>query len=400
MDRVSVLAGQRILLGVSGGISAYKSVELARLLIKRGAVVKVVMTEAATRFVGPLTFQAVSGNPVRTTLFDESHEAAMGHIELARWADQLVVAPASADFLARVAHGLANDLLTTLVLASPAPVSLAPAMNQQMWGNPATAANVTLLRERGLRILGPAVGEQACGDTGLGRMLEPADILGHLEGASMVGCLAGRKVMITAGPTREAIDPVRFIANRSSGKMGFALAASFVRAGAEVQLISGPVDLETPAGVQRLDVETAREMFDMVMSLVQQMDIFVACAAVADYRPEHAASAKIKKSDERLSLDLIRNPDILAAVAALEEAPFTLGFAAETGSLLREAQKKRETKAVDMIAANLVGEGKGFESDDNALQVLWNGGGKELPLQTKQQISGELVNLVAERFCA
>lgn len=402
MDRelVSGLAGQRILLGITGGISAYKSVELARLLISQDAEVRVVMTPAACRFVTPLTFQAITGNAVRTELFDEAHEAAMGHIELARWASMVLVVPASADYMARLAHGMADDLLATLSLATPSPVILVPAMNQQMWRNQATRDNVTVLRERGIRLLGPATGDQACGDNGPGRMLEPADILEYLLKDTGRGRFAATKVLITAGPTREALDPVRFIGNRSSGKMGFALAEAFSREGAEVVLVSGPVALQTPPGLQRYDVESAEEMFSTVMSLVDQADIFVACAAVADYRPERVEQNKIKKSQNSLELRLLRNPDILARVAALEDPPFTLGFAAETDNLLEHAEKKRREKGVDMIAANLVGDGLGFEVDKNALHVIWAGGDKVFPVQSKRELATNLTNLVAERFCA
>ncbi|WP_456406689.1 bifunctional phosphopantothenoylcysteine decarboxylase/phosphopantothenate--cysteine ligase CoaBC [Thiolapillus sp.] len=392
------VANQNILLGVTGGIAAYKSVELARLLVKGGARVRVVMTEAACRFVSPLTFQAVTANPVRTQLFDEAHEAAMGHIELARWADQMIIAPASADFMARMAQGLADDLLSTLYLASTASVTVAPAMNRRMWRHPAVQHNLSLLEDRGIRILGPETGEQACGDTGIGRMSEPSEIFAALDVAAGSGLFAGRKVLITAGPTHEPFDPVRFIGNRSSGKMGFAVAQAFVREGAEVLLVSGPVQLATPAGVQRINVQTALQMREAVFDNIQAVDIFVACAAVADYRPESPRENKIKKTDDRLELNLLRNPDILAEVAALEKGPFTLGFAAETENLAENARAKLSKKKLDMLAANRVGDDLGFESDDNSLLVLWPNGEKQLPLQNKQQLAHALITLLEQQY--
>jgi len=395
------LAHRRVLLVVSGGIAAYKRAELVRLLRGAGADVRVVMTAAAREFVGPLTFQALSGNPVRSELFDPAHEAAMGHIELARWAELVLVAPASADFLARLAAGLADDLATTLCLAADAPLALAPAMNQAMWRNPATRDNVQRLAARGLHLWGPAEGEQACGDTGPGRMLEPAELLERVAGLAGVGPLAGVRVLLTAGPTREAIDPVRFVGNRSSGKMGFALAAALRAAGAEVTLVSGPVALPTPSGVARIDVETALEMHAAVMARVRDHAIFVGCAAVADYRPAAPAAGKIKKTAERLGLELVRNPDILAEVARLEQPPFTVGFAAETERLAELAEAKRRAKGIDMIAANLVGTGHGgFEADDNALTVLWEGGGVTLERAPKPALAGALSELIARRLDA
>ena len=386
-------SGKRVLLGVTGGIAAYKSCELVRLLGREGARVRVVLTESATRFVTPLTFQALSGNPVRVDLFDEAHESAMGHIELARWAEQLVVAPATADFIARLAHGHADDLLTTLCLASEAPLLIAPAMNHRMWLHPATRENVALLESRGVEFVGPEAGEQACGESGPGRMSEPEEILGRI--LSGPGLFAGRRVMVTAGPTREPLDPVRYLSNRSSGKMGFALAHAFAREGAEVTLVTGPVSLPTPAGVQRVDVETALEMREAVLDAVSGQDLFVGCAAVADYRPERREDTKIKKSSDILELRMRRNPDILAEVAALPDGPFTVGFAAETGDLLQYARRKLEVKGVDMIAANRVGEGAGFEVDRNALEVIWKGGRQSLPFQDKATLAQRLVELIA-----
>lgn len=388
----------KIILGVTGGIAAYKSVELARLLIKAGAEVQVVMTAAAGQFVGALTFQAITGRPVRSELFDASHEAAMGHIELARWADTLLIAPASADFIARLAHGLADDLLSTLCLASSARQLLAPAMNQQMWSNPATVANIATLKSRGILILGPAEGEQACGDTGPGRMLEPETVIQFMFGTENARDYKGIKVLITAGPTREALDPVRFIGNRSSGRMGYAIAEAFEHRGAEVSLVSGPVSLASPRGVSRINVESAEEMLAAVTANVAQADIFVACAAVADYRPRQPAQQKIKKQQQTMQLELVRNPDILAWVAGLDNGPYTVGFAAETSDLAENARQKRSSKGVDMIAANQVGDGLGFDAPDNALHVFWEHGEQQLPVQPKTILAEQLVTLIKEHY--
>jgi phosphopantothenoylcysteine decarboxylase/phosphopantothenate--cysteine ligase len=394
------LFGRRVLLGISAGIAAYKAAELARLLVKDGAEVRVVMTRSASEFIGPMTLQAITGHPVRDALFDPQHEAAMGHIELARWADVILVAPATADFLAQLAAGMAHDLLTTLCLASTAPLLVAPAMNQAMWRHPATQANVELLQSRGVASLGPDEGSQACGDSGPGRMVEPASLLSALRERFVSGRLRGRRVLLTAGPTREALDPVRFLGNRSSGKMGFALAEALVAQGAEISLVAGPVALQTPAGVRRVDVESARQMHDAVFAALPGTDIFVACAAVADFRPEVQVDRKIKKTDETLTLKLVRNPDILSAVSRLPDRPFCVGFAAETNDLEAYAEAKRRAKGLDMIAANKVGGDQGFESDDNALLVLWEGGKRMLPMQTKAALAGQLVDLIVERFDA
>lgn len=394
------LFGRRVLLGISAGIAAYKAAELARLLVKDGAEVRVVMTRSASEFIGPMTLQAITGHPVRDALFDPQHEAAMGHIELARWADVILVAPATADFLAQLAAGMAHDLLTTLCLASTAPLLVAPAMNQAMWRHPATQANVELLQSRGVVSLGPDQGSQACGDTGPGRMVEPASLLSALRERFVSGRLRGRRVLLTAGPTREALDPVRFLGNRSSGKMGFALAAALVAQGAEVTLVAGPVALETPAGVRRVDVESARQMHDAVFAALPGTDIFVACAAVADFRPETPVDRKIKKTDETLTLTLVRNPDILSAVSRSPDRPFCVGFAAETNDLEAYAEAKRRAKGLDMIAANRVGSDQGFESDNNALLVLWEDGRQMLPMQSKAALAGQLVDLIVERFDA
>lgn len=391
---------QRILLGVTGGIAAYKSAEIVRRLRERGAEVQVVMTDAARRFVAPLTFQALSGRPVRTDLWDEAAEAAMGHIELARWAQRILIAPASADFLARLAHGLASDLLTTLCLATDVPITVAPAMNRLMWANAATRANVALLAARGVRIIGPAEGDQACGETGPGRMVEPDVLAAAITApAAQDGPLAGRKVIVTAGPTRERIDPVRFITNRSSGKMGFAVAEAARDAGAEVILVSGPVAVCTPRDIRRVDVETADQMLAAVSEHLPGTDIFIAAAAVSDYRPLQVSAQKIKKTSDSLMLALSRTTDILATVAAGNPRPFVVGFAAETQNVERNALAKLEGKNLDMIAANLVGEGLAFDQDENALTVYWRGGGhRELKRAGKAQLAADLVALIAERF--
>jgi phosphopantothenoylcysteine decarboxylase/phosphopantothenate--cysteine ligase len=395
------LAGKRLLLGITGGIAAYKSIELVRLLRKSAAEVQVVLTGAASQFVTPMTLQAVSGRPVRQDLFDPAHEAAMGHIELARWADLVLVAPASAGFMARLANGFADNLLATLCLATTAPIILAPAMNQQMWANPATRHNVALLEQRGVKLWGPASGDQACGEIGPGRMLEPETLLVQLQGRFAPSPLSGVRVLLTAGPTREPLDPVRFIGNRSSGKMGFALAMAFAGAGAAVELVAGPVSLDTPPGVVRIDVETACEMERAVMSRVAGCDIFVGCAAVADYRPDAVAAQKIKKHNDRMEVRLVRNPDILAGVAARTDAPFTVGFAAETQAAEDHAEKKRIAKRIDMIAANLVGAREGgFERDENALTLLWEGGREALPMMDKRRLAEQLVSVVTQHYLA
>lgn len=395
------LRGRRILLGITAGIAAYKAAELARLLGKDGARLQVVMTPSASEFISPLTLQAITGRMVRDKLFDPAHEAAMGHIELARWADLILVAPATADFLAQTAAGMARDLLSTLCLASEAPLFVAPAMNQAMWRHAATRANAELLRQRGVTLLGPDAGEQACGDVGPGRMLEPVAILDAVRGHFGDGRLAGRRVLLTAGPTREALDPVRFLGNRSSGKMGFALAAALMAQGADVTLVAGPVSLATPPGVKRVDVESAQQMHEAVFAAVDGTDIFIGCAAVADFRPADFTPRKIKKTgSETLSLELVRNPDILSDVAALPQRPFCVGFAAETHDVETYADGKRRAKGLDMIAANQVSASQGFEVDDNALLVIWEGGKRALPNQSKGQLAAQLVGLIVERFDA
>ena len=393
------MQGKRILLGVTGGIAAYKSAELVRRLRERGADVQVVMTAAAREFVGALTFQALSGRPVRTDLWDSAAEAAMGHIELARWAEVVLVAPATADFLARLAQGRADDLLATLCLASAAPIAVAPAMNRLMWANAATAANIERLRARGVQILGPAAGAQACGEVGEGRMLEPNELAEQLDALlPAAGPLRGRRVLITAGPTRERIDPVRFISNRSSGKMGFAVAQAAREAGAEVVLVSGPVALPTPAGVRRVDVESAEAMYAAVEAEVAGADIFISTAAVADYRPAHPSGQKIKKTNERLQLEMERTIDVLASVAARPNRPFVVGFAAETEAVEHNARAKLVRKNLDMIAANEVSHTKGFDCEDNHLIVLWREARRDLGAGPKIALARALVQLIATSY--
>ena len=395
------MQGKRILLGVTGGIAAYKSPDLVRRLRERGAEVQVVMTASAREFVTATTFQAVSGRPVRTDLWDAAAEAAMGHIELARWANVVLIAPASADFLARLATGQADDLLATLCLATEAPIGVAPAMNRIMWANPATRANVATLQQRGIHLFGPGEGDQACGEVGEGRMLEPLELVDRV--ATLLiggGPLQGRRVLITAGPTRERIDPVRFISNRSSGKMGFAVAQAAREAGAEVILVSGPVSLPTPPGVRRVDVETAAEMLTTVLGEVEGIDIFISTAAVADYRPARPADQKIKKTSDTLDLCMERTSDVLATVAARPNRPFVVGFAAETESVEQNARLKLLKKNLDMIAANEVGHDKAFDCEDNQLIVLWRNARHELGKASKLMLARELVTLIAESFDA
>jgi len=397
---MDALANRNILLGITGGIAAYKAAELTRLLVTAGASVRVAMTPAAQTFITPLTLQALSGNPVHSDLLDPAAEAAMGHIELARWADLVLIAPASADFIARIAHGLANDLLSTLCLATRAPLVLAPAMNTQMWRHPATRANCDLLATRAVTLLGPGEGDLACGETGPGRMLDPAVLFDALPVLFAGGALAGLRVLVTAGPTREALDPVRYLSNRSSGKMGFAVAAAAARAGARVTLVSGPVALATPAGVARIDVESAAQMRAAVGDAVAACDIFIAAAAVADYRPQQVAAAKVKKRAAALHLELEPTTDILAEVAARADGPFTVGFAAETDNVTGHARAKLEAKGLDLVAANRVGDGLAFDRDDNELELLWPGGGLRLPRTSKAELARQLIDRIAERYHA
>ncbi len=401
--KLAVMAGQNIILGVTGGIAAYKTPELARRLRDRGATVQVVMTRSAREFVTETTLQAVSGMPVRNNLWDSDAEAAMGHIELARWADLVLIAPATAEIMARLAAGAAPDLLTTLCLATEAPVIIAPAMNHVMWSHPAVQENRQKLLGHGVRILGPDHGDQACGENGPGRMMQPDDIVAAVTAPIAVTDvesppLVGKTVLITAGPTREALDPVRFISNRSSGKMGYALASAARQAGAEVILISGPVSVEKPDGVKLLSVESAQQMFAATHEHIEGVEIFIAAAAVADYRPAKAEQHKIKKTADEMSIDFVRVPDILASVAKIDNGPYTVGFAAETENLRDYARGKLDKKNLDMIVANLVGENLGFDADENAVEVYWRDGEQSFPLTTKSDLAESLVNLITERY--
>ncbi len=389
----------RVLLGVTGGIAAYKSPDLVRRLIERGAEVQVVMTAAAQRFVSPMSFQAVSGRPTRNDLWDGTAEAAMGHIELARWAQVVLIAPASADFIARLAGGRADDLLSTLCVATEAPIVLAPAMNRLMWANKATQANVNLLISRGMRILGPAAGNQACGEVGAGRMWEPIKLAESLlEPPPNAGLLAGMNILITAGPTRERLDPVRYLTNRSSGKMGFAVAEAAREAGAHVTMVTGPVQLPTPAGITRINVESARDMYAAVHRHVSEADVFIAAAAVADFQPATIAKQKIKKQSMSVSIELEPAPDIVKSVADMAKRPFVVGFAAETNDVENNARSKLKRKKLDMIAANHVGDGIAFDCDDNALTVLWPGGKTDVARGPKIEVARELIALIAKRL--
>ncbi|HBU87926.1 MAG TPA: bifunctional phosphopantothenoylcysteine decarboxylase/phosphopantothenate--cysteine ligase CoaBC [Acinetobacter sp.] len=408
---LSVIPHKNIVLAVTGGIAAYKSAILVRRLKDYGFDVRVVMTHGAQAFITPLTFQALSGNPVHTELLDPAAEAGMGHIELARWADLLLVAPASCDTLAKFAHGLADDLLSTVFLATKFPVWVAPAMNQQMWAAKATQRNLQTLVEDGVHVIMPDAGEQACGDVGLGRMPEPEEIAKQVAGyfhqaqraiAEKFGLLAGKQVVITAGPTREAIDPVRYISNHSTGKMGFALAAACYAAGAQVTLIAGPVSLDTPNGVKRVNVASARQMLDISMdSLETGCDIFIATAAVADYRVAEVAEHKIKKAGDELNVSLVKNPDIVATIAGQEKRPFMVGFAAETQNVEEYAAGKLVAKKLDMIACNDVSRADiGFASDENAMTVFfaenYHMKKRELEKASKQEISQQLVEAISD----
>ncbi|WP_339668983.1 bifunctional phosphopantothenoylcysteine decarboxylase/phosphopantothenate--cysteine ligase CoaBC [Dasania marina] len=393
------LNNKHILLGVTGGIAAYKSAELIRRLKEHGAEVQVVMTPAAQEFITPLTLQALSGNPVHTSLLDPEAEAAMGHIALARWADLVLVAPATADFMARLATGQANDLLTTLCLATDAPIAIAPAMNQAMWRDAATQQNLSTLIAQQVAIFGPGDGEQACGDVGPGRMIEPDHIAELAAQQFASGSLDGVKLVITAGPTIEAIDPVRFISNHSSGKMGFALAQAAIDAGASVTLIAGPVHLATPERCQRINVQSAEQMLHAVNEQLAQCDIFIGCAAVADYRPASVAEQKIKKNDDSMTISLVRNPDIISAVAQHQPRPFCVGFAAETENLLAHAQQKLARKNLDMIIANDVANSAiGFNSDNNAATLITQHGQQPLALASKTQLARAAIVHIAQHF--
>ncbi|HYA37781.1 MAG TPA: bifunctional phosphopantothenoylcysteine decarboxylase/phosphopantothenate--cysteine ligase CoaBC [Candidatus Methylomirabilis sp.] len=395
---MGTLTNKRILLGVTGGIAAYKSADTARRLRDAGAEVRVVMTQGATSFITPLTLQAVSGHPVYQHLLDTDAEAGMGHIELARWADAVLVAPASANFLARLAQGRADDLLTAVCLAAAGPVAVAPAMNQQMWNNATTQTNLASLKKNGVNIFGPAEGLQACGEVGPGRMLEPAELARLTSQLFASGELDGLTVIVTAGPTWEAIDPVRGLTNRSSGKMGYAVAQAAAEAGANVILVSGPTALADPDRVRTIRIESAQEMHDAVHAQVRAADIFIGVAAVSDYRPTVTAPEKIKKTETKLTLELVRTPDILASVTALRPAPFTVGFAAETENVERHARHKLENKNLDLIAANRVGADLGFESDENSLLLIGRDGATELPLQPKTRLARALIHEIAMKY--
>ena len=394
-----LLAEKHIVLGITGGIAAYKSAEIVRRLIEQGAVVQVVMTEAAKAFIAPLTLQALSGRPVRDSLLDPSAESGMGHIEIARWADQIVIAPASADFIARLAGGMASDLLTTVCLATSAPIALAPAMNQGMWNNTATQRNIDTLTADGVSLLGPASGAQACGDVGPGRMLEPADIVNHLMDSGKVRALDGTNVTITAGPTWEALDPVRALSNHSSGKMGYAVAAAAAAAGASVTLVSGPTALNPPSGIRYQPVQSAEDMLAAVEREIEDCDVFIGVAAVADYRPAQSASSKIKKHTESVTLELVRNPDILARVAQSPKRPFTVGFAAETDQAIPNARDKLQRKGLDLIAVNQVNETNNpFGSEENHLVLISETDEIDLGRDSKTALAEHLIAEIAHRY--
>ena len=398
---LSSLTNKRILLGLTGGIAAYKSAELTRALKTAGAEVRVVLTPAAAEFITPLTLQALSGNPVHQYILDPEAEAGMGHIELAKWADLVLIAPASADFIARLAAGMGNDLLTTLCLATDAPIAIAPAMNQAMWRDPRTQDNIAQLQKLSMSIWGPGVGDQACGDSGPGRMLEPVELAEHCAAAFESGALSGRHVCITAGPTREAIDPVRYISNHSSGKMGYALAEAAVEAGARVTLISGPVAIAAPERVELIRVDSARQMLDAAQAHLGSCDLFIAAAAVADYRPASVAEQKIKKNNDQMTIELVKNPDIVATVAADPQRPFTVGFAAETEKVLEHARGKLERKKLDLVIANDVAQsGIGFNSDDNAVTVVSADSQQSLAQTSKRQLARQLITLIAAQLNA
>ena len=394
------LSNKQIVLGVSGGIAAYKSAELIRQLQQAGASVRVVMTTAAKAFITPLTLQALSGYPVYEGLLDTQAEAAMGHIELARWADMILIAPASADIIARIVTGQANDLLTSICLASKAPLAIAPAMNQQMWQDETTQRNMQSLAARRVRIFGPDVGEQACGEVGPGRMLEVEALVEACAGLFATTPLQGCRVLVTAGPTREAIDPVRYLSNHSSGKMGYAIAQAAVEVGATVHVVSGPVHIAAPERVRLTQVESAAQMHAAVLQQIENTDIFISAAAVADYTVAAASAEKISKQSQALQLDLVPTKDILKEVALLADRPFCVGFCAQTHDLLQHARRKLTDKKLDMIAANLVGDGVGFSSDDNSLTILWNGGQQALAQTSKRQLARQLITLVTEQYHA
>lgn len=395
------LSNKRILLGVSGGIAAYKSADFVRRLRDAGAEVRVVMTRAAKEFITPLTLETVSDHPVYEHLLEDHQDSTMEHIHLARWADAVVVAPASADFMARLTQGRADDLLSAICLAADIPVAIAPAMNQQMWRNAATQRNVNQLVKNGVFLFGPAEGNQACGETGPGRMLDPVELVETTAALFDTGELEGINILLTAGPTWEALDPVRGLTNASSGKMGYALAKAAMEAGARVTLVSGPTQLEEPERVAFVPVESAIDMYEAVMEFIEKMDVFIGVAAVADYRPSTVAEKKIKKKSESLIIELVRNPDIIASVASLDKPPFTVGFAAETDQVETYAQDKLIEKQIDMICANRIGiEGMGIGSDDNALIVLDSNGKTEFDRQPKEKLARLLIQHIGKRYHA
>lgn len=391
---MQALTQKNILIGISGGIAAYKAAELVRALRQLGANIRVVMTTSACEFITPLTLQTLSGQRVQHDLLDEEAEFCMSHIELARWADSIVIAPATANTIAKLAHGKADDLLTTVCLASPAPLLIAPAMNQQMWRQAATQANIAQLQQRGFSIIGPAEGEQACGDIGPGRLLEVEQIIEQIVQQFHRQALFDQHIVITAGPTREPLDPVRFLSNHSSGKMGFALAQACQQAGARVTLISGPVSLSTPDKVQRIDVESAAQMYQAVHEVIDDCDIFIAAAAVSDYRIAQPATHKIKKTADKLNLTLRKNPDILASVSALAKRPFCVGFCLETEYLEKHALQKMQDKKLDMIVANQTGDDQGFNSDNNQATIYYGKQKIDLVKQSKQQMAAEIIRLL------
>lgn len=394
------LTNKKIVLGISGGIAAYKCAELVRRLKEHGCSVKVVMTESAKHFITPLTMQAVSGEMVADSLLDPSAEAAMGHIEFAKWADLILVAPATSNIIAKMAAGIADDLLTTLLLATPAKVAIAPAMNQQMYAHPATQANLATLKARNVLIWGPGKGEQACGDIGAGRMLEPHELVALCIAKEQPQLLAGKTITITAGPTREAIDPVRFISNHSSGKMGYALAEAALLLGAKVNLISGPVTIKAPAGVNLINIESADQLLNESLNYALRSDAFIGCAAVADYRAATVAAQKMKKQGDELTLTLVKNPDVIAHIANLQQnRPYTVGFAAETQNVANYAKGKLKNKNLDMICANDVSQSDlGFNSDNNALTLYWHNEQLELPTNSKTAIALTVIQQLAQRI--
>jgi phosphopantothenoylcysteine decarboxylase/phosphopantothenate--cysteine ligase len=392
------LMNKKILLGLTGSIAAYKSPDIVRRLREAGAMVRVAMTENAKRFITPLTLQAVSGHPVHDDLFDLQAEAAMGHIELARWADVVLIAPATADCMARLAHGHASDLLTTVSLATEAPLAIAPAMNQGMWHHAMTQANLASLKQKGIAILGPGEGSQACGDVGLGRMLEPDEIVTQLTQLFENPILAGCRLLITAGPTQEPIDPVRYLTNRSSGKMGYALAQAAVEAGAVVTLISGPVHIPKPPVSQFISVKTASEMHAAVMAQIGQCDIFLGVAAVSDYAPKQQALEKMPKTEVEITLEFVRNRDIIREVSALSQKPFIVGFAAETSEVLQRAKHKRLDKNMDIIIANRVGDNEGMEVEENAVTMIGQGLEETWPLMPKRVLANKIMASIAKQY--